>query len=380
MTPTGKQGKCLLIDGERVSELGPCGKGAPPGHVLLPSFIDMHVHFRDFEQSAKETVKTGSMAALAGGASAVCDMPNTVPPVSSRDIYERRQALFERDSMCDFLINFCIYDKASLEAAKNVDAFFIKIFLGETTGSYVLDPDLLEDVFRLRRPIAIHADIDGMKSSIKYSKRFGTPLHICHVSKREEVELIAGNKDGNITCEATPHHLFLSGEYDVKPPLCNETDKRYLWASLGNVIDIVSSDHAPHTLEDKDAGAYGVSGIETLVPLMYTALSRGNISYENFCNCMYLNQSRILSRLGRDFGFGLGGRADFTILDTSETFSIDPGNFHSKAKHSPFEGFGVDARISETWVRGKPFFIDGKFLEGANGKQISKGYRFNHKA
>jgi len=372
LTPDGKQGKKVSMDGERVVGIAPCGGHLPDDRVLMPSFIDMHVHFRDFEQSNKETVETGSKAALAGGASAVCDMPNTVPPVSSGEIYDRRLELFQNRSHCDFLINFCVFDEPSLLEARTVDPFFIKVFLEDTTGSYIIDPDLLEDVFKLGKPIALHTDIKGMKEGIKYSSKYGVPLHLCHVSKREEVELIAKNKTDIISCEATPHHLFLCGDYDVKPPLCSERDREYLWAALGPVIDIVSSDHAPHTLEDKKGGAYGVSGVETLLPLMYTALNRGKISYPNYCRCMYENQIRILSRLGKDFGFCICGRADFTILDVSETLGIDPASFYSKAKHSPFEGFEVDARVSETWVRGKPFFLDGKFIEDSRGKQIAK--------
>ncbi|MBN1786563.1 MAG: amidohydrolase family protein [Candidatus Methanofastidiosa archaeon] len=355
-----------------MSALEPFDGRVDGSRLLIPSFIDMHVHFRDFEQKGKETVGTGSMAALAGGASAVCDMPNTVPPVDDKETYERRRSLFSNDSLCDYLINFCVYDDASLEEARLVDPLFIKVFLEETTGSLILDERKLEELFKLRKPIALHTHLEGMREGIKLSKRYGTHLHICHVSTKEEVEVLARYKDENITCEVTPHHLFLSSDYDVKPPISSERDRRYLWGALGNIVDIVASDHAPHTSEDKERGAYGVSGVETTLPLMYTALNRKNITAEAFCKCMHLNQGALLSRLGRRFGFKAGGRGDFAVLDVGSKALLDPSSFFSKAKHSPFKGMELDARVSETWVRGRPFFVDGKFTEYAKGREIEK--------
>jgi len=372
LTASGIKASRISVEEGIVSSLDIYGPGPKDKLLLVPSFIDMHVHFRDFEQKEKETVRTGSMAALAGGASAVCDMPNTVPPVSDKGTFERRRELFSENSLCDFLINYCVYDQRSLAEASSVDPLFIKVFLEETTGSYTLEDGMLEDVFKLGRPIALHSHIEGIKRGIKYSDKYGTPLHICHVSTREIVDLLSRHKGPNVTCEATPHHLFLSGDYEVKPPLCIERDRKALWAALGTTIDIVASDHAPHTLEDKIGGAYGISGVETSLPLMYTALNRRMISPERYYRCMHLNQVRILRRLGRRFGFGEGVRADFCILDISDTVKIDPSRFYSKAKHSPFEGMEIDASVSETWVRGKPFFVDGKFQEYCKGEEIKK--------
>ncbi|MHC1598509.1 MAG: dihydroorotase [Candidatus Methanofastidiosia archaeon] len=361
----------LGIKGGRMASFSTVGAAdVKPSLALVPSVIDMHVHFRDFDQRHKETVASGSKAALAGGISAVCDMPNTIPPVADKKTYLRRQDLFAKDSACDYLINFCVFDEYSMSQAASVDPFFIKVYLGETTGSYVLDEALLEKVFMLQKPIALHADHSGMKKAIKFSKKYSTPLHICHVSTKDEVILIGKHKDNNITCEVTPHHLFLSGSYDVKPALCTKNDRDALWAALGGVIDIVASDHAPHTSDEKEKGAYGVSGIEAMLPLMLTALNRGQISYEAFYRCMHANQKRILHARGRDFGMDGGSRADFTIVDLGKSHTIDAKSFYSKAKHSPFDGMSVDAKVVETWVRGTPFFKDGEVVPGARGKEI----------
>ncbi|MHC1604876.1 MAG: dihydroorotase [Candidatus Methanofastidiosia archaeon] len=338
---------------------------------LLPSLFDFHVHFRDFDQHHKETVASGSRAALAGGISAVCDMPNTVPPVADRIIFMERNKLFQRESFCDYLINFCVFDEFSLSQAASVDPFFIKVYLEETTGSLTLKEGLLEKVFMLGKPIALHANLSGITKAIKFSKKYGTRLHICHLSTKEELAFVKRHKDRNITCEATPHHLFLAGDYDVKPPLGNEEDRKALWKELGKTIDIVSSDHAPHTKEDKRKGAFGVSGIETTLPLMMTALKDGRISYKNFYSCMCLNQKRILRSIGKHFGFGVERRADFTLVDVDFSGKIDSGHFFSLAKHSPFDGMNVTARIVETWVRGMPFFKDGRVTSHAKGKEIT---------
>lgn len=360
------------FEGERIDSITYTdGAHASPTRLIIPSPVDLHVHLRDFEQRQKETVSSGTRAALAGGICAVADMPNTVPPVADRETYERRLELMSHDAACDFVLNFFVDDKYSLSQAASVDPFFIKVFLGETTGSYVLEKGLLENVFMLRKPVAIHADLGGMRKAIKYSKRYETPLHICHVSRREEVELIARHKDERITCEATPHHLFLSGDHAVKPPLGNANDRDALWAALGTTIDIVASDHAPHTLEEKEHGAFGISGVETLLPLMVTALVRGEISFKHFYAVMHENPKRILRSHGIEYGFGVGGRADFSIVDTSKSYAIDPALFHSKAKHSPFSGMEVEARVVETWVRGKRFFSNGVCTNEARGASLS---------
>lgn len=344
--------------------------GVDAASLVVPGYADLHVHFRDFEQKRKETVETGSLAALAGGACAVADMPNTSPPVADRGSYFLRKKLFEDTCACDYLINFCAYDEYSLSQAASVDPFFIKVYLGETTGSYVLDPSLLERVFMLGKPIAIHAGYAGMKEALKLSARYSTQLHICHVSTKEEVELIAGAKTPLVTCEVTPHHLFLEGDYPVKPPLAGERDRKALWNALGNVIDIVASDHAPHTLEDKAGGAYGVSGIETTVPLMVDAMLKKVISPETLYSCMHGAQASLLSGRGIRFGLFDGSRSDFAVVGTDSIHAIDPSEFRSKAKHSPFEGMEVAARVEETWVRGKKRYFNGTFDTGEMGMEM----------
>ncbi len=363
----------VAIEGESVSSISYTdGNHVDEHRLLIPSPVDLHVHLRDFEQAGKETVSTGTAAALAGGMCAIADMPNTSPPVADRETFARRRELFERDAACDYLLNFCVFDEYSMSHAASVDPFFVKVYLDETTGSYVLPMNLLERVFMLGKPVALHAHFDGMREAVRLSKKYGTRLHICHVSTKDEVAFLAQHKDGNITCEATPHHLFLSGDYAVKPPLGTDEDRSALIGALGTTIDIVASDHAPHTEKDKKKGAYGLAGVETLLPVMATAVLQGDISFEAFYRVMYANPKALVRAMGYDFGFDVGRRADFAIIDTSESRIIDPSTFHSKAKHSPFEGYEVEARVAETWVRGRPFYAEGAITRHAKGIALNK--------
>ena len=366
----------IEIEGESVSSISYTdGNHVDASTLLVPSPVDLHVHLRDFDQSNKETVASGTAAALAGGMCAVADMPNTSPPVADREAYARRKELFERDAACDYLLNFCVFDEFSLSHAASVDPFFIKVYLDETTGSYILPMGLLERVFMLGKPIALHAHFEGVREAVRLSKKYGTRLHVCHVSTKEEVEFLSRNKDGNITCEATPHHLFLSGDYAVKPPLGTDEDRRALISELGKTIDIVASDHAPHSEKDKRKGAYGLAGVETLLPVMATAMLQGDISFEAFYRTVYANPKAMLRSMGYDFGFDVGRRADFAILETGRPRAINPSEFKSKAKHSPFEGYEVEAQVIATWVRGKPFYENGELTRYAKGAPLHKEQR-----
>lgn len=363
----------IAIAGGAVSSISYAdGVHVDPHRLLVPSPVDLHVHLRDFEQAHKETVATGTRAALAGGMCAVADMPNTVPPVSDRETFYRRTELFSREAVCDYLVNFCVYDEYSLSQAASVDPFFLKVYLSDTTGSYTLPMELLERVFMLGKPIALHAHIGGMKEAVRLSHKFGTRLHVCHVSTKEEVAFLAEHKTGTITCEATPHHLFLSGDYDVKPPLGTDEDRAALLRALGTTIDIVASDHAPHTEKDKRNGAYGLVGVETLLPVMVTAMLRGELSFEAFYRTVYAGPKALLRAMGYEFGFDVGRRADFAIVETGLRDAVNPARFYSMAKHSPFEGYEVEARVVETWVRGRPFFKDGGITRHAKGEQVAR--------
>ena len=356
--------KCdILIKNGKIAGIGKfSGDGIDfKGSTAIPSVIDMHVHCRDFEQSYKETVETATKAAISKGITGIVDMPNTVPPVNTREVFEERKKLFKEKSYCDYGINFSV-----TEDLKFFDGYkFIKIFLTETTGKLLFKGDL-DRLFSYRKPIAIHSDIAGMKKCVKLSMKYGTKLHICHVSKKEEIKFLKKYKTHNITVEVTPHHLLLpEGAENVKPDLGTEEDRKALWKELGRTVDVIGSDHAPHTIEEKKKGAYGIPGIETFLPLCLDLAFRKKISFETLALLISENPSRIVSEKK---GFGIGKDADFTVVEDKE-WIVDSRKFYSKSKFSPFDGMRLRGRIKTVILRGEIIY-DGEKVKKIESREM----------
>lgn len=316
---------------------------------VFPCIADLHVHARDFEEHHKETVKTCTQAALAGGITFVVDMPNTNPPVITRDVFERRKRLFERDSLCGFALNFGVVE--SLDEVQRVHPFYVKAYLTETTGDLLFrgDPQSLLDM----TPVAIHADLENMQ---KWCALKGA-LYVCHVASKAEIEYLQSQP---VTREVTPHHLFLERDEGflsrVKPPLGTEEDRNALWKHL-KCIDIIASDHAPHTLEEKKEGASGIAGIETMLPLLLDAFNKNLISLEDIALRLSENPCRLLnSRLSLRKGFFVGADADFTVIDLKKEWTIKASEFRSKATHSPFDGWKVRGAVVKTILKGETVY------------------------
>jgi len=331
-----------------IQEKGTDFKGA----LVFPSLIDLHVHARDFNQKHKETVETCTRAALAGGITTVVDMPNTDPPVLTQELFEKRRALFERDALCDFALNFGVVDTDvdTLQELKKVHPFRVKVYLGETTGKIIFHGDA-KALIDMNIPLSLHSDLEttqvwcGIRPDL---------LYICHIASREEIEYLSGQP---VMREVTPHHLFLTQRedplYQVKPPLGTEGDVRALWDHLRH-IHVIASDHAPHTLKEKKEGAYGISGIETMIPLLLNAVNMGMLSLEDIALRVSENPSRLLNdRLQYRKGFFVGADADFTVVDLKKSWKIDASQFYSKACYSPFEGREIQGAIVKTIVKGE---------------------------
>jgi dihydroorotase len=320
-------------------------------NYVLPAVADLHVHARDFNQAYKETVKTCTKAAVAGGITTIADMPNTDPPVIRKDVFERRKKLFEKDSLCDFALNFGVVD--TLQEILKVNPFFVKVYLTETTGRLLFTGDA-KDLMDLEIPVAIHSDLKTTKKWCSLKKGL---LYICHVASRKEIEFLQSQ---TVITEVTPHHLFLTNHSDpifaVKPELGTEEDRKALWHYL-NEIDVIASDHAPHTVDEKLEGASGIAGIETMLPLLLNAHCKGMISLEDIVRKMSENPNKLLnSILSFEKGFFIGADADFTVVDLKKEWKIDASKFHSKAAHSPFDGWKIRGAILKTILKGNLVF------------------------
>ena len=292
--------------------------------LRLPGLIDAHVHFRQPGYPHKEDFPSGTAAALAGGITTVLDMPNTVPPTDTPDALAEKRALAAAGARCD----------AGLfvgATTTNIDAYLpaaslacgLKIYVSDTFGNLRIDDlGMLHRVFRTwaeraaevgyRKdgatgglgPIAVHAEELMAPACLALATIYQTPLHIVHVSRRSEIEVIRAAKEAGmpVTCEATPHHLFLSvddlprlgGRGDMRPRLVTPDDVASLWENL-DIIDLFATDHAPHTLDEKaqETPPPGVPGIETMLPLLLTAVDDGRLMLEDVITRLHTNPQRI---------------------------------------------------------------------------------------
>jgi carbamoyl-phosphate synthase/aspartate carbamoyltransferase/dihydroorotase len=355
--------------------------------LRLPGLIDAHVHLREPGGEHKEDLSSGTAAALAGGVTAVLDMPNTYPPVvDARGLAAKKEAAGAR-ARCD--VGFYVgaaRTNAADAAALAGQAVGLKIYLDQTYGPLRLqDPEAppgqglaaLLAHFRTwprGRPIAVHAEGLSAAMAIGLARSFGRRLHLCHVSLATEMALIrAAKKTGaDLTCEVTPHHLFLTdadaralgGYGSVKPPLATKTDVAALWANL-DAVDCIATDHAPHTRAEKegDAPPPGMPGLETMLPLLLTAVARGRLSLERLVALTHDGPRRI---------FGLAAQPETWVeVDGQDCYVLGADNLQTKCGWTPFQGMAVKGRVRRVVLRGRVAFEEGRALaEPGSGRVI----------
>ncbi len=365
--------------------------------IRLPGLIDIHVHLRDPGQTYKEDFYTGTCAALAGGVTAVFDMPNNITPVFSSETLEEKINVARQKAVCDFGVYFGTDGKNTDEFEKVADKVVgLKVYLSQTTGKYVIsDEDLIKNVFKAwpkTKILVVHAEGDRVDLAIKLATEFSNKLHITHVDTKESLEkiIVAKKNNLNITCDTTPHYLFLSkeqindqdtsgvtgtgspdggriskeGYYSVKPPLATKEDQGYLWNNLDK-IDCLSSDHAPHTIDDKKQipTPAGVPGLETMLPLMLTAVKDKRLSLDKVIELTNLNPQKI-------FGFKQEENT-YIEVDTQEKYMIKNEDLKTKCGWSPFNGWEVEGKVKRVFIRGTKVFENGKVLNSAGfGRNI----------
>ena len=349
--------------------------------LKFPGLIDPHVHLR-YMDPHKEDFLTSTNAALSGGFTMVLDMPNNNPPITT---FPRLQAKIDQAA------HYTRYDIGFIfgSLGDNLDEFekvkdmvyALKLYLNMTTGGYIIDEKKMlliykrwYEVMQGKKPIMLHAEEDVMDSVVRVITETQQPTHICHVSSEEELsEIIEIKKSGlPITCGVTPHHLFLTdedakklGPYGiVKPRLKPKSDQDFLWANM-QYIDVIESDHAPHTKEEKESEIppAGLPGLETTLPLLLTAMNQGRITKEEIIDKCYTQPKRI---------FHLPTQEDTHIeVDENETWTIENGKLYTKCNWSPFNGWKVTGKVKRVFLRGKKVFEDGKILaESGFGKIV----------
>jgi carbamoyl-phosphate synthase/aspartate carbamoyltransferase/dihydroorotase len=344
--------------------------------LKLPGLIDPHVHLREPGAAHKEDWDTGTAAALAGGFTAVLAMPNTNPPI----VDDHSLSLAERAASGKARCDYAHYLGAGPENAVGLVELAprlagLKMYLDQTYGPLRLgDMTLWMEHFARwpgSLPIVAHAESRTMAAVILLAALYDRPVHIAHVSLREEILLIRAAKERGIkvTCEVTPHHLFLSvddipshspGRGEVRPCLASPADREALWANL-EVIDCFATDHAPHTLEEKDSPnpPPGFPGLETALPLLLTAVSNGRLSLDDLVRRMHTNPSRI---------FGLPKQPETWVeVDEAAEWEIRAVNMHTRCAWTPFEGWKVRGRVRRVVLRGRQAY---RLDEGAGRGEI----------
>lgn len=339
--------------------------------IRLPGLIDPHVHMREPGAVHKEDWLTGTSAALAGGYTTVLAMPNTTPPITSYSSLQFALNVAKQKALCDYGQYLGAGPDNALEVAKSSSqAAGLKMYLDHTFGELRLDqmPLWMEHFKHWPKnlPLAVHAEKRTMAAAILMAALYDRHLHICHVSRREEIEIIRLAKENGlkITCEVTPHHLFLdekdlpklgSGFAEVRPVLASPEDQAALWDNF-DIIDCIATDHAPHTITEKnsDSPPPGFPGLETALPLMLTAVNSGRLSIETLISKMYTNPKRI---------FNLPDQPDtYTEINIDHKYSISAKNMFSRCGWTPFEGYPVSGSVSRVVLRGKEAYKEGKIL------------------
>ncbi len=354
--------------------------------LRLPGLVDAHVHLREPGYEHKEDFFTGTVAALAGGVTTVLDMPNTQPPTATPERLQDKARRAAAKAVCDvglFVGATNDLEDAYLPAAQH--ACGLKIYVSDTFGSLRIDTlDLMHRLFRSWAgkaaevgyrsqanpggigPIAVHAEELMLSVCLNLSHLYGVPLHVVHVSRRSEIELIGAAKERGyrVTCEASPHHLFLTtddlarlgAQGDMRPRLASPDDQHALWENLG-YIDLFATDHAPHTLEEKaqETPPPGVPGVETMLPLLLTAVAEGRLSEADVvARCV--DNPRLV--------YGLPVQPDtwvtVEVAETPSPWRVE--EMRTRVGWSPFTDMPIRARVQEVVLRRTTVYAGGELL------------------
>ncbi len=424
---------CIAIENGKIFKIGKethmpvADEKANLGNMLvLPGLIDVHVHLRDEGKAYKEDFCTGTKSAAAGGITTVLDMPNNDPVTMSSETLKNRIRIAESGS----LVNVGFYSEFPKDLEEMGDiiaqgAVGFKLYMNHQVGGLNIDDDeALQEAFKkiveLNVPVAVHAEDKGLlianeerlkranchdasaflkahsenveikavENLLELNAKIGARLHFCHMTTEKGLNaaIEAKKSGGNVTCEVTPHHLFLSSaDYKhyglmltIMPPLRGENNIEALWKGVNTGwVDVIGSDHAPHALREKSADSVwdveaGVPGLETTLPLMLTMVRKNRISLGHLVHLLSQKPAELFNL--KDRGKLTQGRnADLTVIDFKRKFKINASKFYSKAKFSPFDGWEVQGCPVKTFVNGSSVMDEKEIVGKAGSGRIIRG-------
>ena len=386
----------IIVSEFEAKEIIDCSK-----YHIFPGFVDVHVHLREPGFSYKETIKTGTLACAHGGYTAVCSMPNLNPVPDSVENLSKQLEIIETDAC----INVYPYGSITVgqqgELLSDMDGMAKKVIAFSDDGRGVQSDEMMEKAMlkakALGKMIVAHCEVNSLlnggyihdgdyakahghrgicsesewkqiERDLKLVEKTGCAYHVCHISAKESVELIreAKKKGLDVSCETGPHYLVLcdedlqeDGRFKMNPPLRSREDKRALVEGIKDgTIDMIATDHAPHSAKEKGRGleksAMGIVGIETAFPVLYTELVlKGVITLEKLVELLAVNPRKRFKIKG---GTDIGEAADFTVIDLESEYEINPDEFYSMGRATPFTGKKVKGKVIHTFVNGNKIF------------------------
>src|ERR1700742_1943458 len=412
----------IAIANGRIAAIGPLGQASAAevidckGLHILPGVMDTQVHFREPGLTHKEDLETGSRSAVMGGVTAVFEMPNTDPLTVTEATFTDKVRRGRHRMHCDFAFFIGgtrdnVQQLPELERAEGCAG--VKVFIGSSTGSLLVEDDEslrrilqviqrraafhAEDEYRLneRKPLRIEADprshpvwrdetaaLMATERLVKLARETGKRIHVLHISTKQEIEYLREHKDV-ASCEATPHHLTMAApkSYErrgprakMTPPVRDADHREGIWYGIEQgIVDVLGSDHAPHTLEEK-AKAYpaspsGMTGVQTLVPLMLDHVNAGRLSLARFVDLSSAGPARLfnIACKGR---IAAGYDADFTIVDLKRVETITDKWIASRAGWTPYDGMRVTGGPVGTFVRGRRVMWQGELTAPSTGEPV----------
>jgi len=409
------------VTGDRIAAIGDLSR-ASAGEIIdctglhvLPGVVDSQVHFREPGLEHKEDLESGSRAAVLGGVTAVFEMPNTNPLTTSEATLADKVARATGRMHCDF----AFWVGGTRENAPHVGelerlpgAAGIKVFMGSSTGDLLVEDDegvasILrntrrraafhsEDEFRLRQRLGeriagdpashpvwrdVTAALQCTERLVRIARATRARIHVLHISTAEEIDFLEQHKDV-ATCEATPHHLTMTSDdyarlgtlLQMNPPVRDVRHRDGVWRGIGQgIVDVLGSDHAPHTLEEKakpyPASPSGMTGVQTLVPIMLDHVNAGRLTIERFVDLTSHGPGRLFGIAGKG-RIAAGYDADFTIVDLKRSETITNAQAGSRAGWTPYDGRQVTGWPIGTIVRGSRVMWEGEIVTPSAGRPV----------
>ena len=412
----------LWIEGGKIRSLGNIPGNLHPEQIIdarhlfvLPGVIDGHVHFREPGMEWKEDLFTGTKAAVSGGVTSFLEMPNTRPSTTTAETLAQKKELARQKALAHYGF-FIGASSDNLGQLNNIPGIpGIKVFMGSSTGNLLLsNPSQLEELFSFsEKLLAVHAEDDmeiqenkksfssekgvhshplirtpqaalnALKKAVSLSTRYQKRTHLCHITSQEEVEFLSTAKNPFLSCEVTPQHLFLSSPevYDrfkclaqVNPPIRDLSHAKALWKALkSGLIDLVATDHAPHTLEEKSKpygeAPSGAPGVELSLPLFLDQVNKGHCTLKEVVKWMCERPAKIFQIKNKGF-IRPGMDADLVLIDLELSKSVRNQDLQTKCRWSLFDGMTLKGWPVMTLVDGHVTFREGSFFEDYKGREL----------